>query len=166
MTNRQIMLKALNKSVIPKLLEQGFAGKYPHYRREKDDCIELISFDTNKWGGSFNIEVSAIFPNSEFTNCLGDTISENVWGTSNRYRLGGTPDGWFHYVDENFTFKNAEKACDEINMQFKKAFIWLDEFEKSENKKFFQFDDRKLNNLLGKIKTKLQKTFKGNSVQL
>ena len=82
MTNRQIMLKALNRKVIPILLEQGFTGKHPHYRREKDDCIEFISFDTNKWGGSFTIEVSAIFPDSKFTNYLGDTIAENVWGTS------------------------------------------------------------------------------------
>ena len=165
MTNRQIMLKALNKKVLPPLLEQGFTGKHPHYRREKDDCIELISFDTNKWGGSFNIEVSAIFPNSEFTNCLSDTIAEDVWDTSNRYRLDGMPDGWFYYNDDNFNLEIAEKICDEINKQFKKAFIWLEEFEKSDNKEFFQFDDfgnnnnKKFKNLLRKIKTKLQEIF-------
>ena len=75
------------------------------------------------------------------------------------------PDGWFYYNDEDFTYETAEKICDEINKQFKKAFIWLDEFEKSDNKEFFQFDDcennndKKLNNLLRKIKTKLQEIF-------
>ena len=163
MTNRQIMLKALNKNVILSLLEQGFTGKYPHYKREKDDCIELISFDTNKWGGSFNIEVSAIFLNSEFTNCLSDTIAEDVWDTSHRYRLDGMPDGWFYYNDDNFNLEIAEQICDEINKQFKKAFIWLEEFEMSDNKEFFQFDDfennNKLNNLLRKIKMKFRELF-------
>ena len=195
MTNRQLMLKALNKKVIPSLLEQGFVGKYPDFRREKDDCIEFIGFQTNKWGGSFTIEVSAIFPNSKHNNCLGDTIAENVWGTSNCYRLDGMFDGWFYYsdvylVDKNFytninekesktfippkhyklvqkfTPEAAENICDEINKQFKKAFILLDEFENSDNKEFFQFDDcennddKKLNNLLNKIKTILQDSFK------
>lgn len=194
MTNRQIMLKALNKNLIPKFLEQGFTGKYPDFRREKDDCIEFIGFQTNKWGGSFTVEVSAIFPTSKYTNFLGDTIAENVWGTSNRYRLNGMFDGWFYYsdvylVDKNFytninekesktfippkhykivqkfTPEVAETICDEINNQFKKSFIWLDEFEKSDNKEFFQFEDcenndKKLNNLLRKIKTKLQEIFK------
>ena len=165
MTNRQIMLKVLNKNVIPSLLEQGFTGKHPHYRREKDNCIEFISFDTNKWGGSFTIEVSAIFPDSKFTNCLDDTLAEDVWGTSNRYRLDGLLDGWFYYDDKDFTLETAEKICDEINKQFDKAFIWLEEFEKSDNKELFQFDDcennndKKSNNLLRKIKMKLQKVF-------
>lgn len=194
MTNRQIMLKALNKKVIPSLFEQGFTGKHPHYKREKDDCIEFISFDTNKWGGSFKVEVSAIFPNSKFTNYLGNTIAENVWGTSKRYRLNGMFDGWFYYsdvylVDKNFytninekesktfippkhykiaqkfTSEVAENICDEINKQLVKAFIKLDEFEKSENKEFFPFydcenDDKRLNNLLSKIKMKLYEIFR------
>lgn len=162
MTNRQIMLKVLNKNVIPSLLEQGFTGKHPHYRREKDNCIEFICFDTNKWGGSFTIEVSAIFPDSKFTNCLDDTLAEDVWGTSNRYRLDGLLDGWFYYDDEDFTLETAEKICDEINKQFDKAFIWLEEFEKSDNKELFKFDDfennndKKSNKILRKIKMKFR----------
>lgn len=168
MTNRQIMLKVLNKNVIPKLLEQGFTGKYPDFRREKDDCIEFIGFQTNKWGGSFTIEVSAIFPNSKHTNCLGDLVAEDVTGTEERYRLDGMFDGWFYYsdvylVDKNFytninekeaeTFippthykivqkfspEVAENICDEINNQFKKAFIWLVKFEKNNGKNMHHF---------------------------
>lgn len=160
MTNRQIMLKVLNKNVIPSLLEQGFTGKHPHYRREKDNCIEFISFDTNKWGGSFTIEVSAIFPDSKFTNCLDDTLAEDVWGTSNRYRLDGLLDGWFYYDDEDFTLETAEKICDEINKQFDKAFIWLEEFEKSDNKELFQFDDFENNNKSNKILRKIKMKFR------
>ncbi len=177
MTNRQIMLKALNKNVIPSLLEQGFTGKHPNYRREKDNCIEFIGFDTNKWGGSFTVEVSAIFPNSKNTNCLGDTIAENVCGTSDRYRLDGMFDGWFYYsdvylVDKNFyenvnekqaetfippkhyelvqkfTPETAEKICFEINHQLEKAFVWINKFEKNNGKKSYHF--------MRKIKLKIQ----------
>ena len=64
MANRNIMLSALKEHTFPLLKEQGFTGKYPNFRRKLDNCIELISFQTNKWGGSFTIEVSAIFPGS------------------------------------------------------------------------------------------------------
>ena len=166
MTNIQIMLKALNKNVIPKLLEQGFIGKYPHFRREKEECVEFISFDANKYGGSFTVELSAIFPNSEYTNYLDDTVAENVWGTSNRYRLDGMLDGWFHYDNENFTLETAEKICDKVNKQFEKAFILLDKFEKSDNKEIFQFENcennanKKQSSLFLKIIRKLKQLFR------
>lgn len=166
MTNRQIMLKALNKKVIPSLLEQGFIGKYPNLKREKENCIEFIGFQANKWGGSFTVEVSAIFPNSKHNNCLGDLTAENVWGTSDRYRLDGMFDGWFYYSDvsmidnnsytninekeaetfippenyklvQKFTPEVADLICDKVNNQFVKAFKWLDKFEKNNSKKSY-----------------------------
>ena len=62
MTNRELMKKHILSNVVSRLLENGFTGKYPHFRRIDGDCIELITFQTNKWGGSFTVEVSAIFP--------------------------------------------------------------------------------------------------------
>ena len=104
MTNREIMLKALKSTVIKELKEQGFTGKYPHFKKKKEDCIELISFQTNKYGGSFTVELSAVFPNSKITN-LSDPnaqVDENdveVACTNQRYRLEGMFDGWFYYRD-------------------------------------------------------------------
>ena len=104
MTNREIMLKALNKTVIKDLKEQGFTGKYPHFKKKKEDCIELISFQTNKYGGSFTLEASAVFPGCRVTN-LSDTkaeVNENTVEmacTNERYRLKGMFDGWFYYRD-------------------------------------------------------------------
>ena len=68
MTNNQIMKKYLRANVIEPLFIQGFTGKYPHFRREKENCIELISFQTNNYGGSFTVEVSAVFPDRENKN--------------------------------------------------------------------------------------------------
>lgn len=104
MTNREIMLKALKSTVIKELKAQGFAGKYPHFKKKKDDCIELITFQTNKYGGSFTVEVSVVFPNSKVTNLsnLKAEVNENtvdVTCTNQRYRLEGMFNGWFYYRD-------------------------------------------------------------------
>ncbi len=105
MSQAQKMKSALNKLVIPKLLEQGFEGEYPHYKKIYDDRIELLSFQTNKWGNSFTVEVSTVFlPSSNRdSNVIGSEIPPieelNVWNTNNRYRLDGTFDGWFYYTD-------------------------------------------------------------------
>jgi len=103
MSNREIMLAALKQRTFPLLKEQGFSGMYPNFRRKLDNCIELISFQTNKWGGSFTIEVSAVFPGSVDPNyTLYEGVTEDTFGveaTNKRYRLPGMYDGWFYYRD-------------------------------------------------------------------
>lgn len=103
MTNKELMHKALRSSTIPKLLALGFTGKYPHFRRTREDCIELLSFQTNQWGGSFTVEVSAVFPGTAKPNFqLHDSVTMEtltVFSTNRRYRLPGMYDRWFHYWD-------------------------------------------------------------------
>ena len=103
MTNLQIMKKHLKANVLGPLLTQGFTGEYPHFKREKENCIELIAFQTNKYGGSFTVEVSAVFPGKKNQNATlgpGMTLKDlTVWYTNMRYRLKGMYDGWFWYRD-------------------------------------------------------------------
>ena len=103
MTNRDTMRSALQQHTVPLLICRGFTGKYPHFRRAREGCIELLSFQTNKWGGSFTVEVSAAFPKAEDTNySLYGSMTEktlNVSATNQRYRLPGMFDGWFYYTD-------------------------------------------------------------------
>jgi hypothetical protein len=103
MANREIMLAALKMHTFPLMKERGFVGKYPNFRRNLDNCIELISFQTNKWGGSFTIEVSAVFQNASNPNyTLYDGVTEDTFGveaTNKRYRLPGMYDGWFYFRD-------------------------------------------------------------------
>ena len=103
MVNREIMLAVLKEHTFPLLKEHGFTGKYPNFRRKLDNCIELISFQTNKRSGSFTIEVSAVFPGSVDPNyTLYEGVTEDTFGveaTSKRYRLPGMYDGWFYYRD-------------------------------------------------------------------
>jgi hypothetical protein len=103
MTNREMMLSSLKTHTIPLLHQRGFAGKYPNFRCVRNDCIELISFQDNKWGGAFTVEVSVAFPASEKPNFSlydGMTIETlDVTATNERYRLPGMFDGWFYYSD-------------------------------------------------------------------
>ena len=162
MTNRERMKKYVLSNVVPMLLGNGFTGMYPHYRKIDGNCIELITFQTNKWGGSFTVEVSAIFPHAKDSNCAHDTIEAEkvtVWDTNNRYRLKGMYDGWFHYNDlyakrifgfvkdylavsekqkedfavpigyklvQEFNEETAINICNEVNIQLKEAYKWLE----------------------------------------
>ena len=102
-SNRTIMKNALKASMIPALQSKGFGGNYPHFRKDCADHIELISFWTNKYGGSFTVEVSAVFPNRRDRNLIVDEALQdpglNAAFTNERYRLPGMFDGWFYYTD-------------------------------------------------------------------
>lgn len=102
-SNRDILLSALKEYTFPLLKERGYTGRYPNFRRNLDNCIELISFQANNGGGSFTIEVSAVFPGSANPNyTLYEGATEETFGveaTNERYRLPGMYDGWFYYRD-------------------------------------------------------------------
>ncbi len=121
MSQRYKMRKALDQYVVPCIISEGFTGKYPHYRRISENKIDLLSFQTNKWGNSFTVEVSYVFigVNSEESNFVfinegeirkyvkkEDLDTINVWYTGNRFRLKGMFDGWFYYTDvfSHFSF--------------------------------------------------------------
>ena len=64
MTQSQKIKKALEENVIPKLLADGFVGKYPNYRKVYPDRIELISFPKYKYGNAFYVLASIAYPNT------------------------------------------------------------------------------------------------------
>ena len=75
-------------------------------RREHPDCIELLAFQWNKWGHSFTVEVSMVFPdrlgfaaNLAFESPPVSFSDVTVWHTNRRFRLKGMYDGWFYYTD-------------------------------------------------------------------
>lgn len=77
MTQSSKMNDALIKCVVTPLQDRGFTGEFPHYRRVYDNMIELFTIQKNKWGNSFTIEVSTIYPQRE-----GDEKNYNNWEKS------------------------------------------------------------------------------------
>lgn len=105
MSQSQKMRKALSRYVIPNLTAKGFVGKYPHYKKIYDNRIELLAFDTYKYGNAFSVEISTIFlPESKRkSNCYTASFEKledaTAWSTINRYCLRGIYDGLFYYTD-------------------------------------------------------------------
>ena len=157
MSNRDIMLKALNKTVIKDLKSQGFIGKYPHFKKVKENCVELVDFQTNKYGGSFTVEVSAVFPESKVTN-LGDLSAivdidkVDVACTNQRYRLKGMFDGWFYYSD---VYRMAQGFYHNVPESEK------DNFNPSEEWKLLQsFDELAADEICEEISRQMEYAFK------
>ena len=104
MSQSSKMNDALKKYVVAPLQSLGFTGVFPHYRKVYDNRIELFTVQKNKWGNSFTIEVSTIYPQREgdeknFVDWKENIDDVNVWDTNLRYRLPGMFDGWFYYTD-------------------------------------------------------------------
>ena len=123
------MNKAIKSMVIPELKKHGFIGKYPHFKRIKSDSIDLLTFQFNKHGGSFCIEISTVYPNrEEYRNYhlhKGDTLEKiNTWYTHERYRLGRETAGgdcWF-----TFDKSNINEVANHILMILPSAYNWWD----------------------------------------
>jgi hypothetical protein len=107
------MIYALKEIVVPTLREQGFTGSFPHFRRSLDDRIDLLSFQFDKWGGGFLIEISKC-ATSGITTYWGEKIpTKKVRAIDNhpdrRHRIkpskGGSRDDWFRF-DQDTPFKS------------------------------------------------------------
>ena len=62
MTQVQKINKALLEKVVPRLMEDGFVGKFPDYKKVCDDHTKFISFWRDKYGNAFRVAASIIFP--------------------------------------------------------------------------------------------------------
>lgn len=133
MTQSSKMQAALVEHVIPKLVEQGFSGEYPNFRRVFDDRTELLGFLNHRYGGAFNVEVSVIFPkrpkeqSNYYTQDFEPPDKATVFSTRKRYRLKGMFDGWFYYTDvykstrrlsSSQTYDSYESVSEQRNHSF------------------------------------------------
>jgi len=99
------MVKALNGIVVTRLRERGFQGSFPHFRRIGEKKIDLLTFQFDRHGGGFVIEISKCPPDG-ITTPWGEHLSPKkvrAWDMhpSDRLRLqpspgSGTSD-WFRY---------------------------------------------------------------------
>ena len=135
---KQIII-ALKDKVIPELRKNGFTGSYPHFLRASKEKIDLLSFQFNKYGGSFTIEISAAYPNrNEYKNfyLVGDKTINDLKSSNTfvRYRLGETDgDHWFE-----FNQNNIDEIIGQVLKLLPLAYQWWDNppiMEKLEQRK-------------------------------
>ncbi|MDQ0227818.1 DUF4304 domain-containing protein [Metabacillus niabensis] len=112
---RLVMIKALKKIVVPYLREQGFKGSFPHYRRQNEENMDLITFQFNRYGGSF-VVILAICPIEGLTMSWGEEIPANkvtAHDVSVNYRYRLTE----NIKESNETWFNYENAKDEEDFE-------------------------------------------------
>ena len=104
------MIAALKEIVVPSLRKNGFTVSFPHFRRSFDRRVDLITFQFDKWGGGFVIEISQC-PSEGVTTHWGAHIGPNKVNAhdldpKDRLRLqpkeGGSTDDWFRYDAGNY----------------------------------------------------------------
>jgi len=101
-TEREKMIETLKEHVVPVLKARGFKGSFPHFRRITDTGIHLLTFQFDKWGGSFVVEIGACSPHG-VTMHWGEQIPPTkvtAHHVSRRQRLGASgdqTDHWFRY---------------------------------------------------------------------
>jgi hypothetical protein len=96
------MDKAIKEIVVPFFRDKGFKGSYPHFRRAKDDRINLLTFQFSLYALKFVVEIS---------NCSPRGV-QGMWGEKvppakctahdmqRRYRMGRikrNTDYWFDF---------------------------------------------------------------------
>ncbi|WP_339542987.1 DUF4304 domain-containing protein [Pseudomonas sp. JAI120] len=108
---------ALKEHVILILRSMGFKGSPPHFRRNTGQQIDLITFQFDRHGGGFAIEV-AVSPAEGVTMSWGEQIPPTKVVAAHlhpnkRIRLGAVMGGdhWFRYDNKgNSTTRFADTA--------------------------------------------------------
>jgi hypothetical protein len=102
--DRKTMIGALKKLVVPGLRTLGFSGSFPHFRRLLDDRTDLLTFQFDRHGGGFVVEL-ATWPPGEFAMPWGERVPPEKLTAhhippNSRLRLGAQAKGddyWFRY---------------------------------------------------------------------
>lgn len=101
---RILMIKELKGSVVPQIKLFGFKGAFPHFRRQKDKRYDFVSFQFNKYGGSFVTECGFVEMNNlqPWEKELGFE-KLNYGNAQKSLRLGAIESGLDHWFEfENF----------------------------------------------------------------
>jgi hypothetical protein len=101
---RAAMDAALHEIVISDLRRRGFTGRYPHFRRRREDRIDLLSFQFYSSGGKFVVEIAVSGPQG-FRHAWGkvrgpsEVTAQDISSPLERPRLGsgGRGDHWFTF---------------------------------------------------------------------
>ena len=122
------MVAALLAIVVPSLRAAGYTGTFPHFRRQGPNGIDLLTFQFDRNGGGFVVEVSSCHPEG-ITMHWGKVIAPGdvtAWDVhpSQRFRIqpqsGGGTEYWFRFEDEKYDHV-ARQALEHIDATVKTA---------------------------------------------
>jgi len=96
---------ALQQDVVPVLRASGFTGTLPHFRRRRREHIDLLTFQFDRGGGGFIIEIGRCGPTGVRTYFGEDVPANKVTAhdlhPDKRHRIQAAPgsgtDSWFRY---------------------------------------------------------------------
>ena len=135
---RDEMIKALRDMTIPHLRKLGFRGTFPHFRRMGKTGVDLMSFQFDRHGGGFVIEISKCPPDG-ITTAWGEHIPAHKvtaldLNPDERIRIqpkqGGSTSDWFRYDTKPFLVQNniyVSVARSVIPLLEKANTLWKDE---------------------------------------
>ena len=108
---RERVNKEIKAIIVPEIKKCGFKGSFPHFRKIYDnERIDYLSFQFNKYGGSFIIELAIAYPykGKEGNFYYWAEITPEFLKKSNysytKERLRIKPDNaeWFEYDEDNY----------------------------------------------------------------
>lgn len=109
------MISELRTVVLPHLRAAEFKGTFPHFRRLRESKIDLLSFQFDKYGGGFYIEISQC-DRSGYINRRRQHIPASqqlrCWDIDERLRLqpGKRQSRWSWFRYENNDFHSVAES--------------------------------------------------------
>ena len=119
------MNKNINEIVIPVLRQLDFKGSFPHFRRQTADRINLLTFQFDRSGGGFVIEMANCKPNGHTTSwgleikpnkVTAHDVNKRKRIQSNMGTKSSHTDDWFRY-DKKHLFGLGDvykKVCKDV----------------------------------------------------
>jgi len=117
----------LEERVVPALRSVGFRGSFPHFRRIGPEQVDLLSFQFDKYGGGFIVEIAQC-PAAGFETPWGEHIpakrvnARHIAHPRPRLRPDGEDEGFWFRFDGGETPQSAAALL--IPLIATKAEIW------------------------------------------
>jgi hypothetical protein len=129
---RTLMDKAIKEIAVPFFREKGFKGSFPHFRRVKNDRINLLTYQFSLSSPKFVIEISNCSPNGIITS-WGKEINPSKCNAHDMYRrlrvgsIKNKEDYWFDFSKESIFLNIYKKRANEIIDLWYEAEKWWEE---------------------------------------
>ncbi len=126
------MNKAIKEIIIPFLRNEKFKGSFPHFRREKNEKLNLLTFQFSLYSPEFIVEISNC-PLNGMKTSLGKVIKSSecrVQYMGKRLRVGSIKNGkdyWYDFDKQKILGNIFEKRAKEVLKNWEEAEKWWNE---------------------------------------